>query len=127
MDLSFLDEIKYNADGLVPCIAQDVETNEVLMMAWMNRDSLRDTIENGKASYWSRSRKKYWVKGESSGHTQEIQEIRFDCDLDTILIRVKQNVAACHVGYRNCFYRKLNEQGELVTDAEKVFDPDKVY
>ena len=127
MDLAFLDEVKYNADGLVPCIAQDADSNEVLMMAWMNRDSLRDTIEHGKASYWSRSRQKYWVKGESSGHTQEIQEIRFDCDLDTILIRVKQNVAACHVGYRSCFYRTLNQAGKLVTNAEKVFEPDSVY
>ena len=127
MNDDFFDTLKYNDDGLIPCIAQDVDTGEVLMMAWMNRDSLKATIGKKLACYWSRSRQRFWVKGESSGHTQEVREIRFDCDLDTILLRVKQNVAACHVGFRNCFYRKLDDNGRLIEDGEKVFDPDTVY
>ncbi len=84
MDVSFLDGVKYDANGLIPCIAQDAETGEVLMVAYMNKDSLRDTVEKKLASYWSRSRQKYWVKGESSGNTQEVKEIRFDCDKDCL-------------------------------------------
>lgn len=127
MDFSFLDELKYDAQGLIPCVTQDEATGEVLMVAYMNKDSLRATIEKGLCSYWSRSRQKFWVKGESSGHTQEVREVRFDCDKDCILIKVKQNVAACHTGYRSCFFLRLDENGHLVEDGVKVFDPDKVY
>lgn len=127
MNFAFLDELKYNADGLIPCVAQDADNGEVLMVAYMNRDALKATVESGKAQYWSRSRQKFWVKGESSGHTQAVQEIRFDCDKDCVLLKVKQNVAACHVGYRSCFYNKLTAEGTLVEDGDKVFDPDKVY
>jgi phosphoribosyl-AMP cyclohydrolase len=127
MDFAFLDTLKYDANGLIPCVAQDYENGEVLMVAYMNKDSLRATVETGLGNYWSRSRKKYWVKGESSGHTQEVKEIRFDCDLDCIVMKVKQNVAACHVGYRSCFYRRLDENGKLVEEGTKMFDPDKVY
>lgn len=127
MDFSFLDTLKYDANGLIPCIAQDHETGEVLMVAYMNKDSLRDTLEKKLCSYWSRSRQKYWVKGESSGHTQEVKEVRFDCDKDCVLIKVKQNVAACHTGYRSCFYQLLDENGNLVESGQKLFDPDKVY
>ncbi len=127
MDFSFLDGLKYDANGLIPCVAQDAETGEVLMVAYMNKDSLRDTIEKKLASYWSRSRKKYWVKGETSGNTQEVKEIRFDCDLDCVLVKIKQNGgAACHTGMRSCFYRRLDENG-LVDDGVQVFDPEKVY
>ena len=127
MDFSFLDELKYDQSGLIPCVAQDAETGEVLMVAYMNRDSIRDTAEKGLASYWSRSRQKYWVKGESSGNTQEVLEIRFDCDKDCVLIRIKQNGgAACHTGMRSCFHYKLTDSG-LVEDGEKVFDPGIVY
>lgn len=127
MELSFLDELKYDADGLIPCVAQDAETGEVLMVAYMNRSSLKDSIEKGLASYWSRSRRKYWVKGESSGNTQEIREIRFDCDKDCVLIKVKQNGgAACHTGKRSCFHFKVTGDG-LVEDGERVFNPDDVY
>ena len=127
MDLSFLDGLKYDANGLIPCVSQDAETGEVLMVAYMNKESLKDQVEKKLASYWSRSRQKYWVKGESSGNTQEVKEIRFDCDKDCVLIKIKQNGgAACHTGMRSCFYFKVTDNG-LVEDGEKMFDPDKVY
>ncbi len=127
MDLSFLDGVKFDANGLIPCIAQDAETGEVLMVAYMNRDSLRDTVEKKLASYWSRSRQKYWVKGESSGNTQEVKEIRLDCDKDCVLIKIRQNGgAACHTGMRSCFFFKVTDGG-LVEDGEKIFNPEDVY
>lgn len=127
MGYSFLDGLKYDANGLIPCVAQDAETGEVLMVAYMNKDSLKDTIEKKLASYWSRSRQKYWVKGETSGNTQEVKEIRFDCDKDCVLIKIKQNGgSACHTGKRSCFFYKLTDQG-LIDDGEQVFDPEKVY
>lgn len=127
VDLHFLDNLKYDKDGLIPCVAQDAETGEVLMVAYMNKASLKDTIEKKLASYWSRSRQKYWVKGESSGNTQEVKEIRLDCDKDCVLIKIKQNGgAACHTGMRSCFYFKVTDDG-LVEDGEKIFNPDDVY
>lgn len=127
MDTSFVETLKYDSNGLIPCVAQDAETGEVLMVAYMNKDSLRDTIEKKLASYWSRSRQKYWVKGESSGNTQEVREIRLDCDKDCVLIKIKQNGgAACHTGMRSCFFNKVTDNG-LVTDGVQVFDPDQVY
>jgi phosphoribosyl-AMP cyclohydrolase len=122
-----LADLKYNDAGLIPAICVDAETKQVLMMAWMNADSLADTVKTGKTHFWSRSRQKYWMKGESSGHTQEVQAIYTDCDKDTLVIEVTQHGAACHVGYYSCFYRKLNEQGEWDVLGEKVFDPDDVY
>jgi len=122
-----LSELKYDQNGLIPAIIQDVETNEVLMMAFMNEQSLRATIETGYTHFWSRSRQKYWKKGESSGHVQEVREITIDCDLDTLLIKVKQIGAACHEGYHNCFFRKLNAAGQWEIIANKMFDPEKVY
>ncbi|MDR3212104.1 MAG: phosphoribosyl-AMP cyclohydrolase [Planctomycetota bacterium] len=127
MDFSFLDKLKYDANGLIPCVAQDAASGEVLMLAYMNKASLKESIEKNLATYWSRSRQKYWTKGETSGNTQEIQEIRFDCDLDCVLIRIKQNGgAACHTGMRSCFFNKLTPQG-LVEDGTSVFSPEKVY
>jgi len=123
---SFLDQLKFDEKGLIPVIAQDAENGEVLMMAYMNRESLQKTMETGIATYYSRSRQKLWVKGESSGHTQEIQELWFDCDADTILIKIKQNVAACHVGYRSCFFHKV-AGGEVQEIGEKVFEAEEVY
>mgnify|MGYP006303193987 CR=1 FL=1 len=115
------------AGGLVPAIAQDYETGEVLMLAYMNEESWNLTLETGIAHYWSRSRGKLWKKGESSGNVQKVREIRVDCDDDTIVIKVDQiGGAACHTGYRSCFYRVVRN-GELVTDGERVFDPDEVY
>ena len=127
MAFEFLEQLKYDGQGLIPCVAQDADTGEILMVAYMNKDSLRQSLEKGLASYWSRSREKFWIKGETSGHTQEIREMRFDCDLDCIVIKIKQNGgAACHTGMRSCFYRKV-ENGVLVEDGEKVFDPETVY
>ena len=103
-----LDKLKFNSDGLIPAIAQDHKTNEVLMMAWMNMDSLKATLENGKASYWSRSRKSFWVKGETSGHFQFVKEIYYDCDCDVLLMKVDQIGSACHTNQLSCFYRKIN-------------------
>ncbi len=127
MDFSFLDDLKYNSDGLIPCITQDVDTGEVLMMAYMNKDSLKETLEKKLCSYWSRSRQKYWVKGESSGHTQEVKEVFLDCDKDTLLIKIKQNGGACHTGYRSCFSWKIEDDCSITEKGDKVFDPDSVY
>ena len=114
-------------DGLVPAIVQDVETKEVLMMAYMNRESWETTLQTGKATYWSRSRQKLWLKGESSGHFQIIKAVFIDCDDDTILLQVKQlGEAACHTGYKSCFYRKLNGK-DFVVIGEKIFNPEEVY
>jgi len=121
-----LKDLKYDENGLVPAIIQDAETGEVLMMAYMNETSLKATIETGKTHFWSRSRQKYWMKGETSGHVQEVKEIATDCDRDTLLIKVRQTGAACHEGYRSCFFRKL-EAGRWQDTGKKLFDPQKVY
>jgi phosphoribosyl-AMP cyclohydrolase len=114
-------------DGLVPAIVQDAETKEVLMMAYMNRESWEATLKTGKATYWSRSRQQLWLKGETSGHVQLIKDIFIDCDDDTILLQVKQlGEAACHTGYRSCFYRKLSGKNFVVV-GQKIFNPEEVY
>jgi len=120
------EDLKYDANGLIAAVIQDDENGDVLMVAYMNKDSLASTVKTGKTHFWSRSRKKYWLKGESSGHTQEVCSIHTDCDKDCLLIKVKQNVAACHEGYRSCFYRKL-ENGQWKITAEKLFDENDVY
>ncbi|MFL5341212.1 MAG: phosphoribosyl-AMP cyclohydrolase [Gemmataceae bacterium] len=115
------------AGGLVPAIAQDAATGQVLMMAYMNKESFDETVRTGRAVYYSRSRNKLWRKGEESGHVQEVREIFIDCDADTILLKVHQiGGAACHEGYASCFFRKL-EGGQLTTVGERVFDPKAVY
>src|SRR2546427_9592675 len=115
------------AGGLIPAIAQDHATGQVLMMAWMNKDSFDETVRTGRAVYWSRSRKKLWRKGEESGHVQEVKEILIDCDADTILLKVHQiGGAACHEGYASCFFRKVQGH-ELKVIAERLFDPATVY
>jgi len=115
------------AGGLVPAIAQDADTGEVLMLAWMNREAFDETLRTGRACYFSRSRNKLWRKGEESGHVQEVRGVFLDCDADTILLKVKQiGGAACHEGYKSCFFRQV-EGGELKTIAERVFDPKAVY
>jgi phosphoribosyl-AMP cyclohydrolase len=114
-------------DGLLPAIVQDYRTNEVLMLAYINKLAWEKTLETGKAHYWSRSRKALWLKGETSGHVQKIHKILVDCDDDTVVYQVEQlGGAACHTGHRSCFYRQL-EDGELVTREKKVFDPKVVY
>jgi len=121
-------ELNFNkSDGLIPAIVQDAETKDVLMLAYMNRESWAATLKSGKATFWSRSRQKLWLKGESSGHVQMIKNIYVDCDDDTVLLQVEQlGGAACHTGHRSCFYRKL-EGGEVIVVGEKVFDPKDVY
>jgi len=121
-----LNAVTFDADGLVPAIVQDAETDQVLMMAYMTEATLRDTLERGRMVYWSRSRQEKWVKGETSGHAQSVEEVRVDCDGDTLLFKVEQEGGACHTGYRSCFYRRAGD-GTLVADGDKVFDPDAVY
>jgi phosphoribosyl-AMP cyclohydrolase len=114
-------------DGLVPAIVQDAETKEILMMAYMNRQSWDATLKTGKATYWSRSRQKLWLKGESSGNVQLVKDIFIDCDNDTILLQVEQlGGAACHTGHRSCFYRKLSGK-DFVEIGEKIFNPEEIY
>jgi len=117
-------ELKYDANGLIPAIIQDAENNEVLMMAYMNKTSLEKTAETGYTYFWSRSRQKYWKKGETSGHVQEVKAILFDCDKDTVLIKVIQHgPGACHTGHRSCFFTDITEK-EI---AQKVFSESDVY
>ena len=109
--MNFYDQLKFNSDGLIPAIIQEQSTGRVLMMAWMNRVSLAQTIETGQTHFWSRSRQKFWRKGETSGHTQTVKDIACDCDGDTLLIQVEQIGAACHEGYKSCFFRSVEDQG----------------
>lgn len=118
--------LKYDDHGLVAAIIQDAATGEVIMCAFLNQESLRLTLETGKMHYWSRSRQKLWLKGESSGHIQTVREVRMDCDSDAFVFKVDQVGGACHTGYYSCFYRRLTETG-WVEEGEKVFDPGKVY
>ncbi len=119
-----IDELRYDQNGLIPAIVQDAQTGEVLMMAYMNKRALQMTIETGYTHFWSRSRKKYWKKGETSGHVQEVKEILVDCDKDTLLIKaIQHGPGACHTGHRSCFYRDI--KGQEV--SEKVFSEEDVY
>ena len=108
--MSMLEQLKFNAEGLIPAIIQDQASGRVLMMAWMNQTALDRTLQSGRTHFWSRSRQRYWMKGESSGHTQTVKEVAVDCDGDTLLIQVEQVGAACHQGYRSCFYRTWQEK-----------------
>ncbi|NQV79626.1 MAG: phosphoribosyl-AMP cyclohydrolase [Alphaproteobacteria bacterium] len=121
-----LAETKFDANGLVPAIAQQHDTREVLMMAWMNADAIRETLESGRVCYWSRSRQALWKKGETSGQIQDLKELRLDCDGDTILVLVDQTGVACHTGRRNCFYRAVRD-GALTVIAEVEADPKALY
>jgi phosphoribosyl-AMP cyclohydrolase len=126
--MSFFDQLKFNADGLIPAIIQEQGSGRVVMMAWMNKASLEKTIETGKTWFWSRSRQKYWMKGESSGHVQVVKNLAFDCDGDTLLIQVEQTGAACHEGYRSCFFRSITEGGKDVKITEPLLEnPEKIY
>lgn len=124
--MKFLDEIKFDDRGLVPAIIQDYQNGEILMLAYMNRESLQETLSSGKTHFWSRSRQELWMKGESSGHVQEVRELFIDCDMDALVFKVEQKVAACHTGYRSCFYRKLQGE-ELAVVGEKVFEEKEIY
>ena len=127
MGTDWLDIVKWNRDGLVPAIAQDAANGQVLMLAWMNRDALRATLDSGNAVYWSRSRGRLWRKGEESGHVQKVREIRLDCDEDAVLLRVEQlGGIACHTGREHCFYRKYENGGWVETDPV-LKNPTEIY
>jgi len=122
-----INTLRFNADGLIPAVVQDAATGEVLMVAWMNAESLGLTLQTGEAVYWSRSRRKLWHKGEESGNVQKVRDIRTDCDKDTLLLKVEQaGGAACHTGYRSCFSWVLRA-GAWAEDGVKVFDPKEKY
>jgi phosphoribosyl-AMP cyclohydrolase len=126
--MNVYDNLKFNSDGLIPTIIQDCQDGRVLMMAWMNRASLEATVATGNTHFWSRSRQKFWMKGESSGNVQTVRDIAFDCDGDTLLIKVEQTGAACHEGYRSCFFRSFAQGGaaERVTEA-RLQTPEEIY
>jgi phosphoribosyl-AMP cyclohydrolase len=124
--MEILDAVKYDASGLVPVVVQDWLNGDLLMVAYMNRESLKSTLETCKTHFWSRSRQTYWMKGESSGHTQQVKEVFVDCDADCILMKVEQIVAACHTGHRSCFYRRWNGRS-FDEIGEKLFDENAVY
>lgn len=121
-----LSQLAFNEDGLIPAIAQQHDSGEVLMMAWMNEESIAETLRNNRVCYWSRSRQKLWRKGESSGQVQLLKGFRVDCDADTLLLEVDQTGPACHTGRRSCFYR-IVEGNSLLTDSEPLIDPKTLY
>jgi phosphoribosyl-AMP cyclohydrolase len=120
-------ELKYDAAGLIPAVIVDEKTKQVLMVAYMNAASIVDTVRTGKTHFWSRSRQKYWMKGESSGHTQQVKAVYTDCDKDTLVIEVEQIGAACHDGYWTCFYRRLTADGRWETVGKPMVDPKEIY
>ncbi|PID44597.1 MAG: phosphoribosyl-AMP cyclohydrolase [Proteobacteria bacterium] len=122
----FIGQLTFNNDGLIPAIAQQYDTGEVLMMAWMNSESIRETLRNNRVCYWSRSRGKLWRKGESSGQVQMLKGFRIDCDADTLLLAVDQTGPACHTGRRSCFYQVIDGDS-LITDSEPLIDPKALY
>jgi phosphoribosyl-AMP cyclohydrolase len=124
---AWLNKINWSEDGLIPAIAQDAASGDILMVAWMNRESLKRTVETGEAVYWSRSRKKLWHKGEESGHTQKVLEMRLDCDEDVLLMKIEQiGGIACHTGRRSCFFQKL-DKGQWVAVDPVLKDPHEIY
>lgn len=122
----FIAQLKFNEDGLIPAVAQQHDTGEVLMMAWMNSTSIAETLKNNRVCYWSRSRQSLWRKGESSGQVQLLKSFRIDCDADTLLLEVDQTGPACHTGRRSCFYQVV-KGSELITDSEPLIDPKTLY
>ena len=126
--MSFYDQLKFDANGLIPAIIQEQKTGRVVMMAWMNRASLETTIATGKTHFWSRSRQKFWMKGEESGHTQTVKDVAFDCDGDCLLIQVEQNGPACHEGYKSCFFRSVEGAAETFKETEpQLLKPEQMY
>ena len=127
MEANWLEQVKWNSDGLVPAIAQEASSGVVLMLAWMNKEALRATLESGNAVYWSRSRNRLWRKGEESGHVQKVREIRLDCDADTLLLRVEQlGGIACHTGRQHCFFLR-QEDGAWIEVDPVIKDPKDIY
>jgi len=126
--MSLLDNLKFDGNGLIPAIVQEQKSGRVLMMAWMNRASLENTVATGKTHFWSRSRQKFWMKGETSGHVQTVKDIALDCDGDVLLIQVEQTGAACHEGYRSCFFRSVEKDGKSVKITEtRLETPEQIY
>ncbi|MDP2029021.1 MAG: phosphoribosyl-AMP cyclohydrolase [Thiobacillus sp.] len=124
---NWLSKVNWTEDGLVPAIAQDADNGDVLMLAWMNREALKRTVETGEAVYWSRSRKKLWHKGEESGHVQKVKEIRLDCDEDVLLLKIEQiGGISCHTGRHDCFFQKL-EDGQWIVTEPVLKDPAEIY
>ncbi len=126
-DLPFLRDLKWTADGLIPAIVQDVESGAVLMMAWMDEPAIRQTLATGQTHFYSRSRKSSWHKGGTSGHVQHVESIRVDCDGDVLLIQARQVGGACHEGYRSCFWRRIEADGQLEVTESRVFEVEAVY
>ena len=122
--MSFYDKLKFDAQGLIPAIVQEQKTGRVVMMAWLNRASLESTIATGKTHFWSRSRQKFWMKGEESGNTQTVKDVAFDCDGDCLLIQVEQNGPACHEGYKSCFFRSVEGSGETFRPPQPATSKD---
>ncbi len=126
--MEILNQLKTDQTGLIPAIIQDDENKEILMVGYMNHEAVRKTLESGRVCFWSRSRQEYWIKGETSGHTQTVRSVALDCDGDALLIKVEQKGGACHVGYRSCFFREVSPDGNSTSIVgKKVFDPDAVY
>ncbi len=121
------DSLKYNDQGLIPAIVQDDATGTVLMMAYMNRLAVEKTLESGETWFWSRSRQKLWHKGETSGNTQKVVGLYYDCDRDTLLVKVDQRGAACHEGYFSCFHNRIEKSGEVTVQGRRLFDPGEIY
>lgn len=126
--MKFVKELKFDANGLIPAVVQDHKDGAVLMVAYMNKAAVLKTLKTKKATFWSRSRQKFWVKGEQSGNIQKVKGFYYDCDGDCLLVKVEQvGGAACHTGYRSCFYRKVGPGGKVKVEGKRLFDPDKVY
>jgi phosphoribosyl-AMP cyclohydrolase len=126
--MNWIHLVKFNNDGLVPAIIQEAATGRVLMMAWMNQASLEKTVASGKTHFWSRSRRAFWMKGETSGHTQAVKQLSIDCDGDTLLIHVEQTGAACHEGFKSCFFRSVTpDRGDLTETEPRLVEPEAVY
>lgn len=126
--MSFYDQLKFDANGLIPAIVQEQKTGRVLTLAWMNRASLEKTLTTGRTHFWSRSRQKLWMKGETSGHVQQVRDIAFDCDGDVLLIQVEQTGAACHEGYLSCFFRSVEKDGKSFKLTETQLEtPEQIY
>ncbi len=126
--MEILDQLKFDEKGLITAVVQDANNNQVLMVAYMNREAVQKTLTGDLACFWSRSRQNFWVKGQTSGHTQTIKSIAIDCDGDSLLVKVEQKGGACHMGYRSCFFREVIQMGEQTNViGQKIFDPDQVY
>jgi phosphoribosyl-AMP cyclohydrolase len=124
----FLNKLKFDVNGLIPVVVQDHKDNTVLMVAYMNREAVKRTLKTKKATFWSRSRQKFWVKGEQSGNVQKVKNMYYDCDGDCLLLKVEQiGGAACHTGYRSCFFSKVGTKGKVIVTGKRIFNPDKVY